>query len=347
MSMINKVGRRSVLQGTMAMVAVAAVPRKARAARSLRVMTWEGYADERWVKTFEEKTGSTVTLSYIGSVDELSAKMAASNGSDFDIVTPDISSFPRFIGQKLLQPIDLTKIPSISNVLGPFKNLDQLQSDGATYGVPFTWGSLPLLYRTDAFATAPDSWEVFWDPEQKGRVLIQDDANNNVTWAAIALGFENPYKLNDEQFEAVKQKLIALKNNALTFYTGLDDGASIFVQDGVNLLFPMGQAQGALIKSRGVDVKEIVPKQGAAGWIDCWGISAGAQDVGLAHEWIDAMLDREIGKYQSEKYSVASVVNEEANSAIGMTYADKLIWMQAPEDYARRVQVWNEVKASL
>lgn len=348
MKSLSNLSRREVLQlSAVAALAAGATARPAFAATSLRVLTWDGYADEQWVKAFEAKTGSTVELSYAGSVDELSARLAASNGADFDIVIPDISSFPRFISQKLLQPVDVTKIPNISNLLAPFQNLDQVQADGATYGIPFAWGSLPLLYRTDAFPTAPDSWEIFWDPAQKGRVLIQDDANNNVTWAAITLGYQNPYQLNDDQFAAVKQKLIELKNNALTFYTGLDDGASIFVQDGVNLLFPMGQAQGAIIKSRGVDVKEVIPKQGAAGWIDCWAISAGAKNVDLAHQWIDAMLAPEVGQYQSQKYSVASAMNEQANQAIGMTYADKLIWMRAPEDYARRVQLWNEVKASM
>lgn len=344
----NSVSRRSVLQGAAALSVAAVAGRGARAEgkRALRVTTWEGYADEQWVKRFEEKTNSTVALSYIGSGDELAAKLMASKGADFDIVTPDISSFARYIDQKLLQPINPEKLPNLSNLLPPFQNLPMLQSAGARYGVPFAWGSLPLVYRVEAFPTPPDSWEVFWDVTQQGKIVIQDDANNNVNWAAIALGFKDPYHLTDDQFAAVKQKLIALKRNALTFYTGLDDGASIFIQEGAHLLFPMGQAQSALIRSKGVDIKEVIPKEGAAGWIDCWGIAAGVQDIDLAYAWIDEMLELDVGKYQSDKYGVASVVNNASNESIGMTYADKLMWMQAPENYGKRVEIWNEVKAS-
>ena len=29
-----------------------------------------------------------------------------------------------------------------------------------------------------------------------------------------------------------------------------------------------------------------------------------------------------------------------------MTYGDQLSWLLTPEDFERRVQVWNEIKAS-
>ncbi len=338
--------RRTMIKGTVA--AAALTPLSARpglAATEVSVMTWEGYSDEAWVARFEEMTGATVTLSYIGSIDELTAKLAAGGGG-YDIVTPDVSSFARFIDQGLLQPIDRSAIPNLANLLPAFQELEALRRDGHLYGVPFTWGSLPMLYRNSTYPEPPTSWDVFWDPANRGRVLIQDDANNNVTWAAIALGFKDPYHLTDEQFDAVREKLIALKNNALTFYTGLDDGASIFINDSVDLLFPMGQAHGALIRSRGIEVTETVPVEGAAGWIDCWGIPAGAINPELAHNWINAMLEADVGLYQSETYGVASAMNQAGNDAIGMDYADRLIWMQAPEDYSRRVDLWNEVKAS-
>jgi len=343
----NHIDRRTVLKGAMAFAAMAGLGEApARAAGNLRVMTWEGYSDDQWVKRFEGQSGASVSISYIGSGDEEFARAVASKGADFDIVTPDISAVRHYVDQGLLLPIDASKIPNLAKLLPNLQNLPGLQTGGKTYGVPFAWGSLPMVYRTSAFPQPPNSWGVFWDPANKGKVLIQDDANNNVSWAAIALGFKDPYRLSDEQFAAVKQKLIELKRNALTFYTGLDDGASLFVQGNVELLFPMGQAQSALIRKKGVDVHETVPVEGASGWIDCWAISAATPDVDLAHAWINAMLEMDVGAYQTTQYGVASAVNAQANKNIGMDYADKLKWMEAPEDYNKRVQLWNEVKAT-
>ena len=54
------------------------------------------------------------------------------------------------------------------------------------------------------------------------------------TWtilAALVLGFPEPYNLDDEQFAAVKQKLIDMKRLLLTYYAGFDEGADIFAQN--------------------------------------------------------------------------------------------------------------------
>ena len=43
----------------------------------VNLLTWEGYADDSFVSIFEEKTGCELTKTYVGSNDEIVAKMAA------------------------------------------------------------------------------------------------------------------------------------------------------------------------------------------------------------------------------------------------------------------------------
>ena len=50
------------------------------AGTELRALTWEGYTDPSVIDVFTEKTGCTLVPTYVGSSDEITAKMAAGGG---------------------------------------------------------------------------------------------------------------------------------------------------------------------------------------------------------------------------------------------------------------------------
>lgn len=340
--------RRSVLAGGAALLAAPFIIRPAQAAsRKLRIMCWEGYAEPEWLEPFKAQYDADVSVSYAGSVDEMFAKMQASKGADFDLTSFDTSSFARYIDSKLIQPLDMGKIPNAANLSPAFRKVPSIMRGDDNYGVPFAWGSLPLVYDKAQFDTAPDSWEVMWDPENIQKLIALDDANNNITLAAIVLGYDKPFNLNDAQFEAIKTKLIEQKRLLLTYFAGFDDGVTIFSQSNIKAMFSMGEPQVASLKEKGVDAALAIPKEGAIGWLDCWEISAGAQDVDLAYAWINACLDNKVGTMLSDEKSYGNTINEDANTRNGFTYADKLTFLETPEDFARRVALWNEVKAAV
>jgi spermidine/putrescine-binding protein len=327
--------------------AAVAMPRIVQAkASELRIMTWEGYADAAWVKPFEEKYGVKCQIVYTGSVDEMFAKVQGSKGGDYDVIAFDTSSFARYTENKLIQPIDLSKIPNSANLDPAFRSVDVLMAGDKRWGIPFAWGSLPLIYDKKAFPTAPDSWEVLWDPKNAKQVISLDDANNCITLAAIVLGFKDPFNLSDAQFAQVKAKLIAQKKNLMTYYAGFDDGVNIFAQNNIKAMFSMGEPQVKSLQAKGVDAALTIPKEGAIGWLDCWTVSAGAKDVDLAYAWVNACLDKNVGRYLTEKEGYGNTTDVAANQKGGLTYGDKLTFLKTPEAFAKRVTLWNEVKAA-
>jgi putative spermidine/putrescine transport system substrate-binding protein/spermidine/putrescine transport system substrate-binding protein len=346
MSVVRKLNRRHVVAGAAAGLVLSAPTMIRAQSRELRILTWEGYAEPEWVEPFEEETGATVSVVYVGSVDEMFAKMQGSQGADFDVVAFDTSSFARYIDGGLIQPIDMTKVANAANIIPEFQTVEPVMRDAAQYGIPFAWGSLPLVYDADHFAEAPDTWEVMWDPQYEQQMIALDDANNSIVLAALVLGFEKPYDLSDEQFEQVKQKLIEQKRLLLTYYAGFDEGADIFAQNDIKLAFSMGETMGTLIQDRGVNAMWTIPKEKAIGWLDCWVVSAGATDVDLALAWINACLEPEVGNLLSTKWSYGNTTDAATNEEIGMTYGDQLAWLLTPEDFEKRVAIWNEVKAS-
>lgn len=318
---------------------------QAQAGKELRVLTWEGYADDVWVKAFEKQTGAHVKVSYTGSVDEIFAKLAATRGADFDVVVIETSSYKALVKQKLIQPLDLRKLPNLANLTPAFRNVPAIVFDGKTYAVPFAWGSNAMIYDKKVFSTAP-GWEIFWDPKYSGKVLGLDDATTMIVTTALVLGIKDPFNLTDAQFSAVKAKMIEQKKQVLSYYAGFDDGVSTMAQGGVVAMMSMGEPQVTQLKAKGIDSAVAIPKQGAIGWIDCHTLSAGARNPELAHAYINFMMDKKVGTYISQKTNYGNTTDQAANEKLGFDYANRLVFLRAPEDQTRRIALWNEVKAT-
>ncbi|MCP4381527.1 MAG: extracellular solute-binding protein, partial [Hyphomicrobiales bacterium] len=326
--------RRILVSTALATVMAAAVPFQATAEGTLRMLTWEGYAEDDWVKEFEEATGATVNISYAGSVDEMFAKMASSNGADFDLVAVDTSSIPRYIDAGLIAPVDLSRLKNFENLMPEFQSVEELQHEGDNYGVPFAWGSIGLIYDTEFFGdNPPDSWATLWNEELAGRLIALDDANNNVVTAALYLGFEDPYNLTDEQFEQVKEALIETKGLLATYYSGFDEGVEIWKQNAIVANLAMGEFQAQKMLDQNMPVKYIIPKEGAIGWLDCLLLSAGAENPDLVYAWVDHVLQKKIGQELTDKNAYGNTTNP----TVGMEYADRLSWLQPPEDFNKRI----------
>ena len=70
----------------------------------LKVVAWEGYTENQWVKPFEKQTGCKVQHQYAGSSDEMYNLMKKNAGYDLVSASGDASN--RLIASGLVQPID-------------------------------------------------------------------------------------------------------------------------------------------------------------------------------------------------------------------------------------------------
>ena len=55
---------------------------------TLNLLVWEGYADPSFVRGFEEQCHCKVTASYMGSSDELVAKLRGGSAGNYDVISP-------------------------------------------------------------------------------------------------------------------------------------------------------------------------------------------------------------------------------------------------------------------
>jgi spermidine/putrescine-binding protein len=327
----------------------------------LKILCWEGYADDRFTKPFEEQTGIKISKTYFNSSDELIKKLVATENGNYDIVTPSPDLAQALVERELVQPIDLKRITHYDSLAERLRAMQDVVKDSFTYGVPFTWGPDYLVYNADVIKTEPTSWDVMFDPKYKGKVALWDDVSS-VYLAAILNGDAKVnkakiYNLNDIQLEAAKKKLLALMPLIHTFWTSAGELTNLMRSKKVVIAVGWPLTPSTL-KKEGMNIKGIIPKEGATGWIDRLMIPKNATNKELAERWIDYItkpenmaLVAEVTGYSVSNSNAARYLSPEQLEITQMNntqyYFDKLNFWEYVRNRKKYTAIWDEVKSNL
>jgi spermidine/putrescine-binding protein len=327
---------------------------------TLNLLVWEGYADPSFVKAFEEQHHCKVSASYMGSSDELVAKLRGGSAGNYDVISPSSDVATSIAAAGLAAPLDLTKIPGYGQLSPQLTSLPLVRVKGQVYGVPFMWGPDPLLYDTTVFAQPPESWNVLWDPKYKGKISVWDDLST-VYMAAQVLGYDKPdpsqlYNLTDEQLEAVKKKLLDLKPNIRKMWSTGGELTNLFQNHEAvaSMGWPLTTNQ---LRKINFPVGETIPKENTTGWIDHLMITAGSENTDLAYEFLEYMIEAQAQKkvtdvtgYTPANPQAARLMTAEEVKSLHLDdvddYQKRLYFWQNVPRRAKYNEIWNEVKAA-
>src|SRR6202035_1055531 len=104
---------------------------------TLNLLVWEGYADPSFITTFEEQNHCKVSASYMGSSDELVAKLRGGSAGNYDVISPSSDVATSIATTGLAAPLDVSKIPSYGQLSPQLTSLPLVRVKGQVYGVPF------------------------------------------------------------------------------------------------------------------------------------------------------------------------------------------------------------------
>lgn len=347
---------RAVFLGILAFALLCAACKKTE--ESLSLLVWEGYSDDSFVRAFEESHHCKVVASFMGSSDELVAKLRGGSASNYDVISPSSDVAASIVKAGLAAPLDLSKIPSYSQLSSRLRELPLVKNNGQTFGVPFVWGPNPILYDTTAFAQPPDSWRVFWDPKYKGKVSLWDELSS-VYMAAQVLGYDKPdpnqlYNLNDAQLEAVKKKLIELKPNVRKYWSTGGDLTNLFQNHEVILAmgWPLMTNQ---LRALHFPIGEVIPKENTTGWIDHLMITAASSHKELATEFLEYMVEAQTQKkvsdvthYTPANPGASQFLTDDEKKSLHLdnpdAYMQRIYFWQDVPRRAKYTEIWNEVK---
>lgn len=312
------------------------------AGETLRVLAWPGYADADLVRVFEKRHDVQVEVNFVSSDEVLRKKVEAHQGGDFDVFAANTAELVYYIDQGLVQPLQLSNIPNTAHQLPRFRNLHSIPGivrQDKVFAIPYTYSEMGLIYDRKQFSAAPNSMAVLWDPRYKDQILLFDTSGHNFSIASLLLG-NSPFRIDDKEFGKVVERLIALRRNALTFYTMPEESVELFRENSIALLLAnYGKQQFKLLRDAGVDVGYVIPREGALAWLDCWAVTRGANNKRLAENWINYMLEKGVSSELTRRQGLSNTI--EADPLANDT--DKLIWLEPVENAQRRESLWNRV----
>jgi len=342
---------KAILLGTVAM----AVTAPAWASGELNLLTWEGYADQSFIAEFEAATQCTVNATYVGSGEEIIAKMAAGGGV-YDLITPASDITKLIIEAGFVEPIDTTQIEQWDNLYAQFRELDNIQLDGKHYAMPYTWGAIAFMYRNDAFDTPPTSLAELFDPRHEGRISLWDD-KSAIYVAARYNGDTNIYTLSDDQIANAVDTLIEQKPLVRKYWSTAGELVDLYAGGEIDISNTWAGYQSALLAEQGIEVTEFIPEENAEGWMDSWMIVDGSGDNECVYPFLNMQSSEQgqCGVANVNGYSVANPVaarncmSDEQFAALHQddpSYLDSLLlWQPLGDRQGAYVNAWNSVKA--
>jgi len=330
---------------------VPAVEEPAPISGDLVVFTWSGYDTPDFNQVFyDEHPDVNVEFAYMTSDDEAFAKMQTGFAADVLLVVwHDV-----YVETDLIQPLDTSRLETWDKI--PDKLKEKGNIDGVQYFVPFDWGYSCVLYRTDKVDKPPRSYADLWDPAYAGHLSTYDAPEEGWMAAAFALGLD-PYNTTPEQDEAIKQKLIQLKPNLLTYWADPFEMAQMVSSGDLWVVSGAWTSEYIMLKGEGVPVDYVCMEEAEPIWLGGIGIPKTAKNVDAAYEYIDAFLAPQpqsmLGAWGFGMANMDAIplVDPEIVTALGLddlstldnAYIMRDIGLDMVEKWAT---TWSEVKAS-
>ena len=158
----------------------------ARSQRVVNVCSWGEYIDPSLIDQFEEETGIRVNYQTAESNEALYS-LLKSGGGDYDVVVPSDYMIAQLIEEGMLEELNYENIPNFSLIDDRFKNLAYDPEN--QYTVPYTWGTVGIIYNQDMVEEELTSWSALYDEKYAGDVLLINNSRDAIGMALKYLGY--------------------------------------------------------------------------------------------------------------------------------------------------------------
>ena len=267
----------------------------------LSLLQWPGYSDPSFSKRFERASGCVISRTNVASSSDM-ARLMRSGKYDLVSASGDVSG--TLISGRLVQPVNVARIPAWRHLAPPFQSPAFNTVNGVHYGVTVLWTPNILLYETKSATPAPVSWRAVYDERFRGKVSIPDnpmqiaDAALYLQATRRDLRISDPYELTPPQFDAA----VALLRRQRPLVARYWQYATEQIQD-----FRTGEAvvgsswpyQAQVLTAVDVPVSQRVPREGATAWADSWLLAARAAHPNCAYLWFRYVLSAPVQATQA------------------------------------------------
>jgi spermidine/putrescine transport system substrate-binding protein len=292
---VTGLGAATAVMG-MAMPGLRASPAMAATDIGDRVVlaTWPNYHDPENFEIFTDQTGAFTQINVFGSNEEMLAKLQA-GGSGWDVYVPTNYTITTYVGEGLIEPLDLARLPNYDPAAFDMRFADAGIVDGVVYAVPKNWGTTGFAVNTshtdDKMMT---SWKDFFDrtmTDFSGRTMVHDYQLTTIGAALKYYGYSFN-SVDEAELADAEKLLIEVKPHLFAISSDYQPA----MRSGDAWLTICWTGDGKQLHTDIPEIEYVLGKEGGELWSDFYAIPKGAPHMDAAYALINFMLDPEVNR---------------------------------------------------
>lgn len=304
------------------------------------------------IAAFEEKYPDIkVVYDTFVSNEALYAKLK-SGAANYDVIVPSDYMVARMIEEGMIQKLNFDNIPNFSNIMDDFK--DPVYDPGSQYSVPYSWGTVGVIYNTTMVEGTPDSWDILWDEKYADNILMFNNSRDAFGIAQKLLGYSQN-TTDEQELNACAEKLKEQKEVVQAYV--MDE---IFdkMENGEAAVAPYYAGDAVTMIDENPDLAYFLPKEGSNRFVDAMCIPSTSQNKEAAELFINFILEGEISAaicdylgYSTANTAAYELLSDEVkNNEIIYPSQEVLdnceFFINLPKDTNQLMQdLWVEIKA--
>lgn len=258
---------------------------------TLYVYNWGEYISDgsddmmNVIAEFEALTGIRVDYTTFDTNEGLYSKLQ-SGSAYYDVIIPSDYMISRMSEKGMLEKLNFENIPNFERYVDDvFKNPDYDPMN--EYSVPYTWGTVGLIYNTKYVTEEVDSWDILWNEEYSGKILMFSNSRDAFAIALARLG----YSINTEDENEIREAAALLKEQKDVVQAYVMDQIFDKLAEENAWVGPYYAGDYITMSETNPDLTFVFPKEGFNQFVDAMCIPKGCVNKEAAEMFINFMCE--------------------------------------------------------
>jgi spermidine/putrescine-binding protein len=269
--------------------------RVTRGAEQLNLFAWSEYVPQAVIDGFTKETGIKVNYETYASGEEMLSKLL-SRGATYDLVQPPDYIAEAMIKNKLLRPLDVSKLKNLRNLAPEFLKLPH--DPEQKYTVPYMTGTVGIVVNTDKVKEPIRGFRDVFQPKYKNRIVVVNDNREIVAWALVTLGLDQNAMSAENLAKA--RPLVGEWIKLIKVFDS--DSPKTPLLNGDVDLGVVWSGEAARLCQEHKKFAYVLPAEGYHPFVDVLAIPTTAKNFAAALRFIDYVLRPEVSKMISDEF---------------------------------------------
>lgn len=267
------------------------------APQQITVFNYGMYIDPELLDQFTAETGIEVLYEEAVTPEELYSKYS-SGAIEYDVVCSSEYIIMKLMEDEALQPIDFSQLEDIDNISQECWDFCATFDEGNQYALPYFYGTVGLLYNKEMVSEPPTSWDVLFNGEYAGNIIMQNSMRDSFMVALCHLGY-SCNTTNPEELAEARDLLIAQKADVQAYL--VDEARDEMVAENAAIAV-VYSGDGILGCEYNENLAYVVPSEGSNLWIDCWAMTKECDNQEAVYEFLNFLCCRQDVALQNFEY---------------------------------------------